>query len=425
MPTPLFNMAVLLVVAFSFATPEATAQDTIEFLNGSTLTGKMLKIRKSDREFDFETQIGGQSIKRAYKYSKVHAVTFNGRRFELTPMTESSSDSSAKTRSKQEVLDHIQKIGSQPPDWLADTKLNHPQSLDLGWPLKAEGKWNESKNVGQYIWGRVNPNVSRWKPGVKLIYECIDQHAGNRSLLQRDYKKLGEMYFVLFQDYPRAAYWLQKGNASVDQEAGIFLAECFWRLGNKKMATDKLRSNRLHFNAIKLFGDMGEIPSAMRITSLYAKTSMFNEAFLKAGDALRGAGELEKATEYYQKVLDRNQARNAEYLKRYKGLAQGAIEAINLFDRADVSRVSDGTYTASSMGYNGQLEVQAVVKNAKIVDLKVTKHREKQFYAALTDTPKQIIDKQGFQDVDGTSGATITSQAIVNSTARALAKGAN
>ena len=127
---------------------------------------------------------------------------------------------------------------------------------------------------------------------------------------------------------------------------------------------------------------------------------------------------------YYQRVLDRNQARNAEYLKRYRGLASGAIEAINLFDKADVRRVNDGTYTASTMGYNGQVEVQVKVADAKIKDVKVTKHREKQFYAALTDTPKQILLTQGVEDVDGTSGATITSQAIINSTAHALAKGA-
>ena len=61
---------------------------------------------------------------------------------------------------------------------------------------------------------------------------------------------------------------------------------------------------------------------------------------------------------------------------------------------------------------------------AKITKVEVTKHQEKQFYAALTDTPRQIIDTQGIREIDGTSGATITSQAIVNATARALAQGA-
>jgi uncharacterized protein with FMN-binding domain len=51
-------------------------------------------------------------------------------------------------------------------------------------------------------------------------------------------------------------------------------------------------------------------------------------------------------------------------------------------------------------------------------------YKEKQFYAALTDTPRQIITTQSILEIDGTSGATITSQAIINATAKALAGGA-
>ena len=95
-----------------------------------------------------------------------------------------------------------------------------------------------------------------------------------------------------------------------------------------------------------------------------------------------------------------------------------------LFDKADVSQVTDGTYKASSTGYTGALEVEVRVASGKIEGLRVTKHREKQFYAALTDTPNQILNKQSVKGIDATSRATITSQAIVNATARALATGA-
>jgi len=54
----------------------------------------------------------------------------------------------------------------------------------------------------------------------------------------------------------------------------------------------------------------------------------------------------------------------------------------------------------------------------------VIKHVEKQFYAAITDTTNQIVKKQSVNGIDATSRATITSQAIVNATAKALAKGA-
>ncbi len=412
------------------AAQDAAAQDSVEFLNGTELAGKILQIRKQAKEFDFECEIAGKTVKQTIAYSKVHAVRLGGKRFVLTPKetTDNSATSSdaggSPTRTVDQVQDLIDTVGASDPEWLADTPLNYPKSLDLSWPIKVEGPWNESKNVGQYIWGRVNPNVSRWKSGIKLIYQCMELHQGDRELLRRDMEKLGVMYFQLFQDYERAAYWLQKANAQPTTEAGIHLAECYWRLGSKPMAMRQLRGKQvLHFSAIKLFGDMGEVKRALDVTRIYERSKMFNEAWINAGDALRAAGRLDEAISYYQKVLDRNQARNPQYLARFKGRASEAIQAIRLFDKADVSRVADGTYESSATGYNGPLEVEVTVDGSRITDVKVVKHQEKQFYAALTDTPAQIIQRQGFRDIDGTSGATITSQAIVNATAKAMAQG--
>ena len=50
-----------------------------------------------------------------------------------------------------------------------------------------------------------------------------------------------------------------------------------------------------------------------------------------------------------------------------------------------------------------------------------TRHHEKQFYSAIEDTTAQIVKEQGFTGIDATSGATITSEAIINATAKALA----
>ena len=419
---------VLFASTSMFAGTAAPAQDTVEFLNGTKLTGKILEIRKVDKEFDFESTIAGQSVSRTFQYSVVHAVTFNGKRFVINEMPaeghERSSGKIAGTeRTEAEVRQVIDQEGASEPDWLQSTRMNHPTSLELEWPLKVDGPWNESKNVGQYLWGRVNPNPSRWRSGIKLLYECIRLHEGRPELLERDYKALGSKYFELFQDYARAAYWFEKASVQVNQPVGIHLAECYFRLGNKSMAMKLMRGKTLHFDAIKLLGEMGELDAALNVTRAYGKTPLFNEAYLNAGDALRSAGRLDEAIGYYQQILDRNQARNKEYLARYRGRAADSINAIRLFDKADVSNVADGEYTGDAVGYNGQLHVRIEVSDGSIVDVQVTKHTEKQFYAALTDTPRQIIDKQGIQDIDGTSGATITSQAIVNATARALAKG--
>lgn len=426
-----FPVAVVVAIVVTSLPATSLAADAVEFLNGTTMQGTILAIRKDAKEFEFRSNVGGQQITRTYPYAKVHAVTLKGKRFVLTPRSDVATGAShldrdsgeASARTKADVLALIDQAGTTPPDWFESTATNHPASLDLGWPLKAAGPWNASKNVGQYIWERVNPNVARWRPGIKLVHECLAQHQGNRALTTRDMGTLGEMYFTLLQDYPRAAFWFQKANVLVSTPRGVYLAECYWRLGNKPMALAKLRGNTLHFDAIKLFGDMGEIERALKVANQYGRSNQFNEAFLNAGDALRKAGRLDEAMKYYQRVLDLDRARNADYKKRFHARASGAIEAIKLFDQADVTRLADGTYIDKSTGYNGMLEVEVTVVDARIESAKVTKHREKQFYAALTDTPQQIIDKQSIRGIDGTSGATITSQAIVHATARALAQG--
>jgi uncharacterized protein with FMN-binding domain len=134
------------------------------------------------------------------------------------------------------------------------------------------------------------------------------------------------------------------------------------------------------------------------------------------------AGQNAKALSYYQKVLAAPaDGQQKERIKREQDRARANLEAIKLFDLSDVRKVPDGAYRASSLGYEGQIEVEVVVKQKRIEDVKITQHKEKQFYSALTDTPRKIIAKQSVKGVDATSSATITSEAIINATAKALA----
>jgi uncharacterized protein with FMN-binding domain len=423
----------LIALVIAFVMPAiCVGQDLVEFLNGTTMEGKILEIRKDAKEFDIESVVGGQKLKRTYPYSKVHAVTWKGKRFELTPIentkssqrTQAAQDSGKAKRTKVEVLALIEEAGTTPPDWYASTQLNVPETLDLSWPEKPGEGWNNKKNVGQFIWDIVNPNERRWHSGIKLVHHCMALHADDQQLLNRDMDQLGRMYFTLLQDYARAAFWFQKIGVQADESQGVHLAECYWRLGNKEMALKMMRGKELPPNAVKLLGDMGEIKDALNVAKEYSKTGAASEVFLDAGDALRRANRLDEALKYYQRVLDTDTDRNEEYRQRFRARAREAMEAIQLFDKAEVAKVADGVYRGSSTGYNGPMEVEVKVARGKIIALSVTSHTEKQFYAALTDTPKQIMDKQGIRDIDGTTGATITSQAIVHASARALAQGA-
>jgi uncharacterized protein with FMN-binding domain len=96
------------------------------------------------------------------------------------------------------------------------------------------------------------------------------------------------------------------------------------------------------------------------------------------------------------------------------------IEAIRVFDKLDLTKIPDGTYRGAAPAYAGDLQVEVTVQSGRLQDVKVVQHQEKQYYAAMTETPRKIIQKQGLQGVDATTGATITSEAIINATAQAL-----
>ena len=414
------------LIAFGLLVHSASvvcAQDLVEFLSGAKITGKVLLIDKAGKKVEFESRLGTRVSTRTFRYSQIHAITYRGKRYVLNKKSASTPTGKA-TRSPAEIDRLIAEVGAAPPDWLETTRLNAPKSLDLSWPLKPPTKgWNQNKNVGQFFWSVVNPNPGRWKEGVKLVHAIMPRHQNNAALLQRDRKKLGEIYFELFQDYPRAAYWFRQANISKTEPANVMLAECYWRLGSKQMALQQLKSRSVTINAIKLYGDMGETQTALQLADQAAKFQP-HQAYLLAGDACRTARQFDKALAYYNKALTAGKHRNAQYERRFNARANQSIEAIRLYEQLDLKNIPDGTYSADSFGYEGPVEVRVTIAAGKIESLRVTKHREKQFYAALTDTPNKILQKQSVQGIDAATGATITSEAIISATARALSKGA-
>jgi uncharacterized protein with FMN-binding domain len=172
---------------------------------------------------------------------------------------------------------------------------------------------------------------------------------------------------------------------------------------------------------IKLWGDMGEPTKAVKLAEWYVKSGGQPQmAYLVAADACRLAGRYQEAVRYYQKTLDAPGSGKEGRIDQTRKRAQDSLSAIKLMELLDVSRVADGKYRGSSGGYEGPVEVEVGVQKGRIESVRVTQHREKQFYAALTDVPEQIIKKQGVKGVDATSHATITAEAIINATAKAL-----
>jgi uncharacterized protein with FMN-binding domain len=169
---------------------------------------------------------------------------------------------------------------------------------------------------------------------------------------------------------------------------------------------------------------MGEINKALALAERKAAGGMATIAYLTAGDTCRLAGRYKEALAYYEKVLTaKGDVGREDDVKKDRERAQASIQAIKVFDALDVTQVADGTYTAGSLAYAGPLHVEVVVKGGRIQSVRVTEHQEKQFYSALSETPKRIVEKQGVRGVDAVTGATMTSEAIINAAAKALAGG--
>ena len=400
------------------------AADQIEFLNGAKLSGRVIAIHKEARMVEFESTIAGQSQTRRYPYSRIHVVTWNEKQYVVTKKRSKEATTTAgevMKRSREEVLAHIATTGKTAPEWLSSTALEFPNTLDLNWPKQPPKPWNNRKNMGQYIWDRINPNASRWQSGIRLMFHLQSLHREKPALLRRVNESLAAMYFRFFQDYARAAYWWQKLGVSQGSRDGIGLAECYFRLGNKAMAMEAISGRTMSVAKIKLLGEMGEIEPALRLANqLGARSSQPHEVYLNAGDICRLAKRYDEAIDYYEKVISAAPARNESYSKRFRGRARDSIEAIKRFELLNIASLADGIYRGSSLGYEAPVHIEAKVNGGRIQSVKVSQHREKQYYSAIRDVPQQIIAKQSVKNIDATSRATITAAAIINATAKAL-----
>ena len=408
-------------------TPLVQSADQIEFLNGAKLKGRVIAIHKASREVEFEATVAGNKQTRRYPYNRVHQVIWNEKQYVVSPkkqISPSSSSTQPIKRTEKQVRRLIKDVGSTPPDWITTTPLEYPPSLDMNWPKPPPKGWNNKKNMGQYIWDRINPNAARWRSGIRLMFHLQTLHKNNPALSRQVNESLASMYFRFFQDYARAAYWWQRLGVMAGTRDGVGLAECYYRMGNKAMAMRMLAGRSTSLGKIKLMGEMGEITASLKLADqLGPRSSQPHEIYLTAGDICRLDDQFEKAISYYQKALSAPPARNESYSKRFRGRANDSIEGIKRFELLEISTLKDGLYRGSSLDYEAPIQIEASVKNGRIESVKVTQHREKQYYSAIRDVPQQIIAKQSVKDIDATSRATITAVAIINATAKALTDG--
>jgi uncharacterized protein with FMN-binding domain len=338
----------------------------------------------------------------------------------LLILAQASAAPAVKPKTKAEVQALIRKVGSTPPDWFAATPLNYPKALDLKWPDPPQGApWDPNKHIGHFIWTSINENEGRWKEGIRFLHHVLTVNQRDMTVVKRTMGALANMYHNLHEDWARAAFWWEKAG-DLDN---VSLAHCYFKLGSKPAAEEILKRYPTdftrHCDVARLWGEMGEFDKGIRI-ALQTASSTPDVGYLAAGDLCRVAGRFKEALQHYQKVVATPSG--GRDLKQAKERAQASIDAIKYVELLDLKKVPDGAYRDSSVGYSGQVGVEVTVSGGKIAGVKVTQHTEKQYYSSIKDTCAQILVKQGAKGVDATSGATITSEAILNATVKAIGK---
>jgi len=87
----------------------------------------------------------------------------------------------------------------------------------------------------------------------------------------------------------------------------------------------------------------------------------------------------------------------------------------------DFSRVPDGTYQGEGQGFGGKTRVEVEVKGGRLVEVRVVEHHDTAGVSdvAIDRIPKKMVEEQRV-DVDTVSGATFSSQGIIEAVTNAL-----
>lgn len=82
----------------------------------------------------------------------------------------------------------------------------------------------------------------------------------------------------------------------------------------------------------------------------------------------------------------------------------------------------EGSYTGSAEGYNEEVELEVIVEGGSISEINITAHAETESIAepAFEETIDNIIANQSTEGVDTVSGATLSSEAVINAVDQAL-----
>ena len=393
--------------------------DVIKLKSGLILNGHITK--QNDEAVTVELTSGGRTLIRKIPRLQIESIEESEK---------AGENGNVLQRTETAVRQLIQESGSRMPDWFDAAPLDFPETLDLNWPDIDTPIWNYQQHIDHYLWDIIDTNASRYRQGVKFISHLLDRSDLPEISHSKAKEELGRMFFEFFQDYARAAFWWESAKVATSErfrttDSPARLAECYAQLGNREMAIALLKTIPLTPAVIKAWGGLRENDHALSLAKEALELGFeASEIHLLSGDACRNVGRYDEAAQYYQQALqvEIKSPFKAE-IERNHRRARDTMEVIRLFDRLDLAKVRNGTYRDRSYGYSGYVNVEVQTAQSSIESAKVTSMSDRQYYHAVEETLQRIKSKQSVKGVDAVSGATVTSEAVIRATARALAQG--
>jgi len=278
-----------------------------------------------------------------------------------------------------------------PPDWFADTA---PQ-WDMSRPWK-EGRVEIRRLLA------MSDQPQRIREAVKLTWLYAQKNdIGDGHELP--------MYLFMSGNYAWAALEYQRYLARVAgrgaTHAYLCYASCLAHFGEYQQALEVLdRAAR----------DLP--PDPWRINGMASIQNLRGDICAEMGDLAAARRAYEEAIRLYPQS---NQPYGRHLLQRHAAKIQNKLDLLAMRS-LESARLRDGTWTGRALGYSDKSDVivTVVVRDGRIADIRV-KHDEKIELSATRIIPQRIIEKQSLR-VDAVTGATVTSQAIIDGAFQAL-----
>ena len=122
----------------------------------------------------------------------------------------------------------------------------------------------------------------------------------------------------------------------------------------------------------------------------------------------------------YNEVLNYKDAKAAELIETDEEAAVEAgvleiKEEYNYVSVGEVTKYKDGTFSGSAKGYGGDIEVNVTLSDGKITGIEIVSAKgEDREYMSMAESVMEDMISSGNTSVDTVSGATLTSNGIIN-----------